>query len=1116
MRKKAMFGIAAALVATAALLAAQGSEAAQPATASVKVIVVLNDQLASTPAGRTNMRPRRVEATTEQNGVIAGLRGATPTKVKHFALGNAFAATVTKAQATALAADPRVASVVPDKTVAMPAPAAVPTGSSAQSFGFTPSAPTTPSSFAVCPTDPAQPLIEPEALESIRALTPDGSPNAQQLATGAGVKVAYIADSIDPNNPDFIRPNGDHVFVDYQDFSGDGPSAPGDGREAFGDASSIAAQGTVVHDISNFVNPSYPLPAGCNIRVVGVAPGASLVGLVFSSNSSILQAIDYAVSTDHVDVLNESFGLNSYPDISMRNALTLFNDAAVGAGVTVTVSSGDAGITNTIGSPPDPKVIQVGATTDNRLYQQTGYAGARAFGNGKWADDEISALSSSGLTQYARTVDLVAPGEGNWAVCEPGYSGCVNFRGQPSDLQSFGGTSESAPLTAGVAALVIQAYRSTHSGASPTPALIKQFITGTANDLGLPADEQGAGLLNARGAVEAALSYKAKTSVPASVGSQIFTSTSQFTLTGKPGEKKTGDVTVTNAGTKKVTVTTGARGFAPLSSDPQITSISSAALPTFPYPTNGAPWGYKQVQFTVPAGADRLLARMAFQQTSASGVVRESLFAPDGTYVANSRPQGNVPNYSNIDVRTPVAGTWTAVLYTPHSGGYNGQVQLQFETQKITSVGKIDPASFTLNAGQSKVVHAAFTLPASGGDTDYAVTFSTSEGQKTAVSAVLDTLIDTSKGGAYSGTITGGNARAVSPGQTFSYGFDVPGGKKDLDVSFKLGSGDPNNIVDLVLLDPNGELADVGSNVTCDSTGSCISGLNAQLFDANPMMGRWRLVIVVQNPVSGAELSQAYTGTITFDGLKTTATGLPHGGPPIPAGHAVTATVTVHNTGVQPILVGTDPRLDGSTTLAAPLIQGSASFPLPDSAFNSPTYLIPPDTTGLTVTATSTIPAQLEIQGSAAGFDVFGSLADAKAGNLVSTATISENKGEISKGIWFTSMSEIGPFTDAGQASGQTTLTATMQTAPFDPNVTSSTDDPFQAPNIFGTPEQIQPGATGTIQVTFMPTGSKGATIHGHLNIVTLPVLPTSTGTGLPFYSTGSTIATLPYDYKIK
>ena len=129
------------------------------------------------------------------------------------------------------------------------------------------------------------------------------------------------------------------------------------------------------------------------------------------------------------------------------------------------------------------------------------------------------------------------PGEGNWAVCEPGFSGCLNFQSppQPTDLQSFGGTSESAPLTAGVAALVIQAYRSTHSGASPSPAVVKQIITGTARDLGLPADEQGAGLLDARAAVEAALTYPGGGSASAGVASNLVTNDDQLTLTGKPG-----------------------------------------------------------------------------------------------------------------------------------------------------------------------------------------------------------------------------------------------------------------------------------------------------------------------------------------------------------------------------------------------------------------------------------------------------------------------------------------------------------------------------------------------------------------------------------------------------
>jgi hypothetical protein len=139
----------------------------------------------------------------------------------------------------------------------------------------------------------------------------------------------------------------------------------------------------------------------------------------------------------------------------------------------------------------------------------------------------------------------------------------------------------------------------------------------------------------------------------------------------------------------------------------------------------------------------------------------------------------------------------------------------------------------------------------------------------------------------------------------------------------------------------------------------------------------------------------------------------------------------------------------------------------------------------------------------------------ATAAHSVSTATVSEQKGEISKGIWFAAIDEIGPYTDAGPASGHTTLTATMRTAGFDSSVTSSTDDPFQAADLFGTPELIPPGGTGTIQVTFTPQGPAGTKVRGHLNLVTPSTLPTGS-TGLPFYTTGSTIATLPYDYKVK
>jgi hypothetical protein len=106
------------------------------------------------------------------------------------------------------------------------------------------------------------PLLEPEALSLM---------NVPTTADGRGVKVAYLADSLDPNNPDFIRADGSHVFVDLEDFIGEDPNLGGGGGQAFGDASSIASQGRQVYDLSLFASPAHPLPPGCTIRVQGVA-----------------------------------------------------------------------------------------------------------------------------------------------------------------------------------------------------------------------------------------------------------------------------------------------------------------------------------------------------------------------------------------------------------------------------------------------------------------------------------------------------------------------------------------------------------------------------------------------------------------------------------------------------------------------------------------------------------------------------------------------------------------------------------------------------------------------------------------------------------------------------
>ena len=90
----------------------------------------------------------------------------------------------------------------------------------------------------------AKPQLEPEGLALTGTdVAAAGARTARSLGyTGAGVKVAFLADGIDPANANLMR-GGKPVISDYEDFSGDGTTAPTAGGEAFADANAIAGQG---------------------------------------------------------------------------------------------------------------------------------------------------------------------------------------------------------------------------------------------------------------------------------------------------------------------------------------------------------------------------------------------------------------------------------------------------------------------------------------------------------------------------------------------------------------------------------------------------------------------------------------------------------------------------------------------------------------------------------------------------------------------------------------------------------------------------------------------------------------------------------------------------------
>ena len=335
-----------------ALTPAQVQQFAQ--NADHDVIVILRDQLPNLPA-RRGARPARAAAiTSAQVPIVSELRQVQAPRIQAFGLINAVAARVSKAEADHLAAHPLVQAVVPDATIRLPkrTPSAGLTnaGSAARAADGSGNR----GAGALCGTQ------EPEALQLTTAAFPDsGTPQAQRVldgngqpVTGQGVKVAYIADGLDTTIPGFTRADGSSVFVDYQDFSGDPAGTPTDGAEAFGDASSIAGQDMpngqpLTFDISQFVSPAHPLPSPCNIRIRGIAPGASLVGLKafsnlgYSTTSNLVQAIEYAVLQDDVDVINESFGSNLFPD-NANDPIALADAAAIQGGVTVVASTGDS------------------------------------------------------------------------------------------------------------------------------------------------------------------------------------------------------------------------------------------------------------------------------------------------------------------------------------------------------------------------------------------------------------------------------------------------------------------------------------------------------------------------------------------------------------------------------------------------------------------------------------------------------------------------------------------------------------------------------------------------------------------------------------------------------
>jgi hypothetical protein len=696
-------------------------------------------------------------------------------------------------------------------------------------------------------------------------------------------------------------------------------ATPGDTTDAtdgeyYGDASSIDAQGTVEYQYANEL-PFSGMPDTCYFKLVGDAPGASLVDTenidtpessstdtdpARMSESQVIAGIDAAVSEEHADVINESYGYSNTPGSYAIHYAA--NDAAVDAGVTVVASSGDSGVSGTVSSPAsDPKIIAAGATNTLRL-------NAMAYGFAGWVNNDITPLSSGGTTPNNKVVDLVAPGYGGEAACNPNGSDCPTN----TQTEAFGGTSESSPLIAGAAADVIQAYRDSHNGDSPAPALVKQLLTGTASEIDAPADQQGAGLLNIAAAVKAAQGSQNSTVAATTTSTSLVPSPTQLDLTGDPGSTSFQSVNLYNPNNVSTTVTGTYRTLGPEQQvGDTVTENVSAPNPSDPVPADGAQ-AAPTVSFDVPAGLDRLDADMIWPDATNSNILSFTLIDPSGRLrqisydygtAATQTRAGTVPNIQHVEVANPEAGTWQAEIKWANGrshlqeapnvpGSYTGTVSFKVSGQNwVTS-----PASppVTIASHRSATIPLEVSMPNGPGDHPQSVQFTADDGAATSLPIARRTLVP-SDGGEFDTLITTSVGRGL--GQISTFDINVPSGRPDFGVTLTTPDINADDPMTLYLVNPSGT-----SVATHVANGRTVAGVPLAVTDvggtqvstatfhvANPMAGTWEIDVKLNLTTSGQEFRQTVVGDVLPQAPSITS--------PVDGSNATTQTPVVSGTG---------------------------------------------------------------------------------------------------------------------------------------------------------------------------------------------------------------------------
>jgi serine protease AprX len=254
----------------------------------------------------------------------------------------------------------------------------------------------------------------------------------------------------------------------------------------------------------------------------GIAPGVRLTVLKVLDGdghgriSDVIAALDYAVANKdalNIRVVNLSVATGIFESYN-TDPLTLAARQAVLSGIVVVAAAGNNG------RGPGGHAQYGGVTAPGNAPWVLTVGASSHMGTAARDDDTMAAFSSRGPAAIDNSAkpDLVCPGVGIESLTDPAselyathgtalLNGTVPTAYLP--YMSLSGTSMAAPVVTGTVALMLQA------NPSLTPNAVKAILQFTSQTYdGYDALTQGAGFLNARGAVELAAHFASPLTVP--------------------------------------------------------------------------------------------------------------------------------------------------------------------------------------------------------------------------------------------------------------------------------------------------------------------------------------------------------------------------------------------------------------------------------------------------------------------------------------------------------------------------------------------------------------------------------------------------------------------------